>query len=103
MIVRFVLRPSWWLLRKMASRVFIVVFMLGLLIVSHTVSLIASATMATLSTASRFVSSQPFTPRSVAGLQTQNDQLRNQAATQRRAVNTNLQRVRTRTHRLLSG
>lgn len=110
-VMRFVLRPAWWLLRVIASRLFIIAFMLGLLIASHTLSFVASATMAALSTASRFVSSQPFTPHAVATLQTQNDQLRNEVAAQRRAndqlrndataqrriVNTKMQRIRTRT------
>lgn len=109
--MRFVLRPAWWLLRVVASRLFIIAFMLGLLIASHTLSFVASATMAALSTASRFVSSQPFTPHAVATLQTENDQLRNEAAAQRRAndqlrndaaaqrriVNAKMQRIRTRT------
>lgn len=96
-VSRFVLNPTWWLLKVIASRLFIIVFMLGLLIASHTLSYVASATMAALSTASRFVSSQPFTPRAVATLQIQNDQLRNETAAQRRIVNTKMQRIRSRT------
>jgi cell division protein FtsB len=109
--MRFVIRATFWLFRALASRIVIVVFMLGLLIASHTVSFVASATMAALTTASRLVTSQPFRPYGVAALQAQNDQLRNEAAAQRRAndrlrneaaaqrraVNTKIQRIRTRT------
>lgn len=98
-ILTFCAKPIWWLLRVIASRVFIIIFMLGLLIASHTVSIVAHATLTTLSVASRFVSSQAFQPKSIAGLRNQNAQLRNRAATQQRVVNANLQRVRTRTQR----
>lgn len=98
-VLGFLAKLTWWLVRVIASRVFIIILMLGLLIASHTISFVAQATMATLSAASRFVSFQAFEPKSVAGLRNQNAQLRNRAATQQRILNANLQSVRTRTQR----
>ena len=98
-ILGFVGKSTFWLLKVIATRIMIIILMLGLLIASHTISFVAHATMTTLSAASRFVSSQPFRPKSVAGLTTQNNQLRTRAATQKRIVNTNLERIRTRTQR----